>query len=60
MIGKTSVSFVIEIHITAVTKRSGEFVLRLVSIARSFGGDQMVVPLVSLHREEDVEAGVGQ
>ena len=49
MIGKAPVSLVIEIYIAAVAERTGEFVFDVVLFTRALGGNQVVVPLVSLH-----------
>ena len=60
MIGQATVTLVVEINVASIAQRAGEFVRCAMLVARAFGGDQVVVPLVGLHREEEIESGISE
>src|SRR5688572_607862 len=60
MIGETRVALNVKIDIAAIAQGACEFVREVVLIAGTRRGHHVVVPFVGLHREQDVEAGVGE
>ena len=60
VIGKPVLPFDVEVNVAAVAKRSRNFVRRFVRRVRSRSRNQMVIPLVSFHRKQNIETGVGQ
>ena len=53
-------SFDIEIDIPGIAQWTSDFVFGFERLARSRSRNQMVVPLVIVHREQKVVAGVGE
>src|SRR5437762_760244 len=60
MIGKSMASLDVEVYVAAIAEWSGEFVWMFVLLAGACGRDQVIVPMVGDHREEQVEAGIGE
>src|SRR5687767_5175637 len=60
MLGQSGMAFDVEIYITAIAERTGQLVGKIMYVAGTVGRDEMVVPLIGFHREEDIEARVRQ
>ena len=53
-------SFDIEIDIAGIAQWTSDFVIRFERLAGTRGRNQMVVPLVIVHREQKIVASIGE
>src|SRR4051812_38062899 len=60
VIWKLKSALMVKKDITSITERACELVWKVVRKSCAISGDQVVVPLVRFHRQQDVETGIGQ